>query len=79
MTRELASRIPAQNAVHMPDRPGADHGDVDDLVEVGGERDRIAGHSALGSVTVSAAPSSAPSARSTEHEMHVKVGVSRSV
>jgi hypothetical protein len=31
------------------------------------------------SVSVSAAPSSAPSARSTEHEMHVKVGVSRSV
>src|SRR5579859_6018885 len=31
------------------------------------------------SVTVSAAPSRAPRARCTEHEMHVKVGVSRRV
>ena len=53
-----------------PDRSGADHGDVADLVEV-------ATHGV--SVSVSAAPSSAPSARSTEHEMQVKVGVSRSV
>ena len=62
-----------------PDRAGADHRDVADLVEVVRElrRDRCRSSDAL--VTVSAAPSSAPSARSTEHEMHVNVGVSRSV
>ena len=39
-------------------------------------RDRIAGQDAA---TPRAAPSRAPKARSTEQEMHVNVGVSRSV
>ena len=79
ITRERRLAHPGPERRAHSDRPGADHRDVDDLVEVGGELDRIRGHSGLGSVTVSAAPSSAPSARSTEQEMHVNVGVSRSV
>ena len=42
-------------------------------------RDSVGFGHAPGPVTVSAAPSSAPSARSTDVEMHVNVGVSRSV
>ena len=49
---------------------------VADLVEVRGQRGGIGRHPA---VRVRAAPSRAPSARSTEQEMQVKVGVSRSV
>src|SRR5690242_8250537 len=57
-----------------PDRPGADDGDVADLVEVGLERRR---HRATS--TFSGVPSSALSARSTEQATHVNVGVSRLV
>ena len=57
-----------------PDRPGADHGDVANLVDV-----LLDGGAHGVSVTVSAAPSKAPNARSTEHEMQVNVGVSRNV
>src|SRR5436305_331399 len=51
--------------------PGANAAD-------GAQRGYRVGHAA-GPVTVNAAPSSAPSARSTEVAMHVNVGVSRNV
>ena len=40
---------------------------------------RLEGNGAHVAAIVKVAPSSAPRARSTEHEMHVNVGVSRSV
>ena len=59
-------------------RPGADDRQVADLVEVPRQvgvldRAHVSASAATGS------PSSAPSARSTEHATQVKVGVSRSV
>ena len=68
MMRQLAWRIPAQNAVGEPDGPGADDGDVDGL-----------GAHVAESASVSGVPSSALSARSTEVETQVNVGVSRLV
>src|SRR5450755_312006 len=61
----------------QPDRARSDNRYVANLVKVLGQLDGTRAHGACASV--SADPSSAPSARSTEHEMQVKVGVSRMV
>src|SRR5205085_2799005 len=61
------------------DGAGADHGYVPDLIEVLAKRGRVGRHAVGSAVCVRAAPSSAPRARSTEQEMQVNVGVSRSV
>jgi hypothetical protein len=81
---ELGQRVdhPRRGLAHpgperdrQADRTRADDRDVADLVEIGGER---RGHDA-GARSGIATPSSALSARSTEHDTHVNVGVSRFV
>ena len=68
MIRQLACRMPGPERGREPDRAGADDRDVDGLVA-----------HAAGSASVSGVPSSALSARSTEVETQVNVGVSRFV
>ena len=75
MIREVASRIPAQNAVHMPTGPAP----ITVMSRISSRSLTELGRAYAGSISDSGAPSKAPSARSTEHEMQVKVGVSRRV